>query len=75
MIDLSQSRITRSTKRGELAQTFINFPPMQKGANFNMEALSISIQKLRCAQNYGRKKLQEINESHACTFACMFFVS
>jgi Sulfatase len=29
MIDLSQSRITRSTKRGELAQTFIDFPPMQ----------------------------------------------
>jgi hypothetical protein len=44
MIDLSQSRITRSTKRGELAQTFINFPPMQKGASFNMEALRQQIE-------------------------------
>jgi hypothetical protein len=44
MIDLSQSRITRSTKRGALAQTFINFPPMQKGASFNMEALRQQIE-------------------------------
>jgi hypothetical protein len=42
MIDLSQSRITRSTKRGELAQTFIEFPPMQKGAS--MEALRQQIE-------------------------------
>jgi hypothetical protein len=34
MIDLSQSRITRSTKRGELAQIFVDFPPMQKGLEF-----------------------------------------
>ena len=33
-----------STKRGELAQTFINFPPMQKGASFNMEALRQQIE-------------------------------
>lgn len=44
MIDLSQSRITRSTKRGELAQTFIDFPPMQKGASFNREALRQQIE-------------------------------
>jgi len=44
MIDLSQSRITRSTKRGELAQIFIDFPPMQKGASFNREALRQQIE-------------------------------
>ena len=45
MIDLSQSRITRSTKRGELAQTFINFPPMQKGASFNLDAVKAEMNK------------------------------
>jgi hypothetical protein len=27
------------------AQTFIDFPPMQKGASFNMEALKTELQK------------------------------
>ena len=30
---------------GSYAQTFIEFPPMQKGASFNMEAIKAKIQE------------------------------
>ena len=30
---------------GKAAQTFIDFPPMQKGASFNMEAVKAQIEK------------------------------
>ncbi len=30
---------------GKAAQTFIEFPPMQKGASFNMEAVKAQIEK------------------------------
>jgi len=29
----------------QVAQTFIDFPPMQKGASFNLEALKEELQK------------------------------
>jgi arylsulfatase len=31
---------------GKAAQTFVEFPPMQRGASFNMEAVKQQIQKL-----------------------------
>jgi hypothetical protein len=30
---------------GEYAQTFLEYPPMQKGASFNMEALKAELEK------------------------------
>jgi len=30
---------------GKAAQTFLEFPPMQKGASFNMEALKAELEK------------------------------
>jgi arylsulfatase len=35
---------------GQYAQTFIDFPPMQKGASFNMEQLKEELQKKMAAQ-------------------------
>jgi len=34
----------------ELAQTAIEFPPMQKGASFNLEAIKAEIQKTMAAR-------------------------
>jgi len=30
---------------GQYAQTFLEFPPMQKGATFNLEALKAELEK------------------------------
>jgi hypothetical protein len=46
MIDISQSRITGLTS-GRYAQTFIEFPPMQKGATFNAKAVMQRIEAAR----------------------------
>ncbi len=35
---------------GKLAQTAIDFPPMQKGASFNLEAVKEQIAKAQAAQ-------------------------
>jgi len=34
---------------GKLAQTAIEFPPMQKGASFNLEAVKAKIEAARAA--------------------------
>jgi arylsulfatase len=36
----------------EAAQSFIEFPPMQKGATFNMEAVKAEIEKAIAAQRH-----------------------
>jgi hypothetical protein len=36
---------------GRLAQTALEFPPMQKGASFNLEAVKEQIEKAVRAQN------------------------
>ena len=35
---------------GKLAQTAIDFPPMQPGASFNLEAIKAQIQKAMAAK-------------------------
>ena len=35
---------------GQYAQTFLEFPPMQKGATFNLEQLKQELQKKMAAQ-------------------------
>lgn len=45
---------------GKYAQTFLDFPPMQKGANFNVEALKEELEKnmqSRAAQAYSENGL------------------
>jgi arylsulfatase len=35
----------------KLAKTFIEFPPMQKGANISMEAIKLQIEKARAGHD------------------------
>ena len=37
----------------KLGQTFIDFPPMQKGASFNLEAVKAQIEKAMAARGKG----------------------
>jgi hypothetical protein len=36
---------------GQVAETFVEFPPMQEGASFNIEAVKAQIQRMSEARN------------------------
>jgi len=40
-----RSEIRSTVDGSQYAQTFLEFPPMQKGASFNLEALKAELQK------------------------------
>ena len=51
---------------GKAAQTFLEYPPMQKGASFNMEALKQQMQERMNAQN-GKSGINHVlNKSPRC---------